>query len=232
MQHMNIENYFLPLRKAFETHADHDAAINMQNYLKGLFPFYGLSSPLRRKLQRNFYAEYGFPAANQLKDIIDYAWQAEQREWQYTGMELADRFARKPDEDQLRLAEFMITHKSWWDSVDMVAAKITGAIFLAHPELITPYTGRWILSDSLWLRRSALLFQLKYKNATNAELLFSYILRCADSPEFFLRKAIGWILREYSKTDPDIVRTFVESHELSSLSRKEALKIISKGRNE
>jgi len=225
---MDTERYFLPLRKTFEAHADSTAAVFMGNYLKGKFQFYGIASPLRRQLQQEFYAEFGYPPASMFKDIIHYVWHAEQREWQYTGMELAVRFSRKPGEELLQLAEYMITHKSWWDTVDLVAAKIAGAVFLEHPELIAPYTGRWIESDNMWLMRSALLFQLKYKKATNKELLFSYILKCSDSREFFLRKAIGWSLREYSKTAPDIVLAFVDSHELSPLSRKEALKIISK----
>lgn len=225
---MELGKYFLPLRMAFEAHADSDAAVNMSNYLKGKFPFYGISSPIRRQLQMKFYAEFGYPHANQLGDVIPYAWKEEQREWQYAGMELAVRFSRKPDENLLQLAEYMITHKSWWDTVDLVATKIAGAVFMKHQDLITPVTGRWISTDNLWLQRSALLFQLKYKNCTNPELLFSYILKCAGSREFFLRKAIGWALREYSKTNPGIVRIFVDSHELSPLSRKEALKIILK----
>jgi 3-methyladenine DNA glycosylase AlkD len=232
MVRLDSEAYFLPLRMAFEANANDFAAIQMCNYLKGKFPFYGLASPLRRQLQQKFYSEYGYPTAAMLSDIIQYTWRAEQREWQYTGMELALRFLRKSDEDLLQLAEFMITHKSWWDTVDLVAAKIAGAIFRKHPALIKPYTTRWISSGNLWLMRSALLFQLKYKKDTNQELLFSYILKCASSKEFFLRKAIGWTLREYSKTAPDIVRLFVESHELSPLSRKEALRIILKETND
>lgn len=229
---MDIEKYFQPLRKAYVDHADSAAAVQMCNYLKGNFPFYGLASPLRRQLQRKFYAGYGYPPADQLNEIIQYTWNADQREWQYTGMELALRFCRKPDGNMLQLAEYMITHKSWWDSVDMVAANIAGAVFMEYPELIEPNTGRWISSGNIWLMRSALLFQLKYKKATNEELLFSYIQKCSASREFFLRKAIGWVLREYSKTAPDIVRTFVDSHALSPLSRKEALKVISKSGNE
>jgi len=128
----------------------------------------------------------------------------------------------------LQLAEFMITHKSWWDTVDLVATKIAGTALSASPELIPAYADRWISSENIWLNRSALLFQLKFKKATGTNLLFSYILKCASMHEFFIRKAIGWALREYSKTTPDLVRTFVESQKLSPLSRKETLKILAK----
>jgi 3-methyladenine DNA glycosylase AlkD len=229
---MNAETYFLPLRRAFKANADKKASVFMSNYLRGKFPFYGIVSPLRRELQKQFFKEYGYPPANMLQDCIYYTWQAVEREWQYAGMELAVRYARMPDENILQLAEFMIIHKSWWDTVDLIAAKIVGAALSAHPELINSYPDRWIASENIWLKRSALLFQLKFKKATDKDLLFNYIMQCAQLKEFFIRKAIGWTLREYSKTSPDIVRTFVESQEMSQLSRKEALKIIAKGKNE
>jgi 3-methyladenine DNA glycosylase AlkD len=225
---MDAETYFSPLREAFEENSNSKAAIWMQNYLKGQFPFYGISSPLREVLLKQFYSKYGYPPLELLTECVQYTWQADQREWQYAGMELAFQFARKPDESQLRVAEYMILNKSWWDTVDYIAVKIVGRILSMYPGLIHPYPGRWIDSENIWLKRSALLFQLKYKKATDKDLLFSYILRCNTMREFFIRKAIGWALREYSKTAPTIVLDFVESNELLPLSRKEAMKIISK----
>jgi 3-methyladenine DNA glycosylase AlkD len=200
----------------------------MCNYLKGQFPFYGLTSPLRRDLQKQFYKDYGYPPTELLAEYLDYLWQSNQRDWQYVGMELAVHFTRKSEKKMLQSAEFMITHKSWWDTVDLVATKIVGSILSNHPELIPDYPDRWISSKNIWLKRSALLFQLKYKKATDTKLLFSYIRQCSTILEFFIRKAIGWALREYSKTAPVTVFDFVETNQLQPLSRKEALKIISK----
>jgi 3-methyladenine DNA glycosylase AlkD len=225
---MDAETYFAPLREALEANANSQAAVWMQNYLKGQFPFYGISSPQRETLLKQFYSKQGYPPPELLAECVQYSWKADQREWQYVGMELAFYFARKPDENQLQLAEYMILNKSWWDTVDYIAAKTVGKILSVHPELIHPYTGRWIDSENIWLKRTSLLFQLKYKKATDKDLLFSYILKCNAMREFFIRKAIGWALREYSKTAPAIVQDFVESHQLQPLSRKEALKIISK----
>ena len=228
---MNAETYFRPLKEAFEANADSHAAELMQKYLKGQFAFYGLSSPQREVLLKKFYASQGYPPEDMLSACVRYAWQAGQREWQYAGMELAFRFARKPDENTLMLAEYMIVNKSWWDTVDYIAANIAGKALAAQPELIPVFAGQWIDSENIWLKRSALLFQLKYKKATDVDLLFGYIMKCNTMREFFIRKAIGWALREYSKTDPETVQAFSDSHDLSPLSRKEALKIISKRLN-
>jgi 3-methyladenine DNA glycosylase AlkD len=226
---MNAQIYFGPLREAFDENRNSNAAVLMSKYLRGQFEFYGLTSALRRNLQKQFYKTHGYPPAGLLSDYVKFLWESNEREWQYVGMELAVRFTRKESERILQLSEYMITHKSWWDTVDLIATKIVGSALSVFPELIPLYPDRWIASKDLWLKRSALLFQLKYKTATDTDLLFNYILRCTSMKEFFISKAIGWALREYSKTVPAIVQDFVESHQLQPLSRKEALKIVSKG---
>lgn len=97
-----------------------------------------------------------------------------------------------------------------------------------YPELIPRYTERWIASENLWLRRTAILYQLRYKERTDAGRLFRYIEKCKEENEFFIRKAIGWALREYSKTDESAVRAFVDKTPLSPLSVREALKFVSR----
>ena len=121
--------------------------------------------------------------------------------------------------------EFMIINKSWWDTVDMIASHLVGTHFKRFPGLIPAYTEKWMASGNFWLQRTALLFQLKYKKETDVELMSDLIKRLAGEKEFFIRKAIGWVLREYSKTDPEIVINFVENQQLSNLSRTEALKV-------
>jgi 3-methyladenine DNA glycosylase AlkD len=119
-----------------------------------------------------------------------------------------------------------VTHKSWWDTVDALAHSV-GALVLRHPEL-QDEMDVWIADDDLWVARVAIIHQLGAKQATDTDRLFGYCTTRASHPDFFIRKAIGWALREYSKTDPDAVRQYVAGMggKLSSLSRREALKRI------
>jgi len=122
----------------------------------------------------------------------------------------------------------MICQKSWWDTVDLIATNLVGKLFQKFPELILYYITKWATSENLWLQRTTLLFQIKYKDKTDAALLFKLIESFAGHPDFFIRKAIGWALREYSRTDPQLVAEFVKNHQLSSLSTKEAVKLLKK----
>lgn len=117
---------------------------------------------------------------------------------------------------------------SWWDSIDFISPKLMGAYFQSFPEDIIPYTQKWIQSDNIWLVRCALLFQLKYKDKTDLELLYKLILQSCHTKEFFINKAIGWMLRENSKRIPHEIKAFVDFHQdiLSNISKKEALRLI------
>lgn len=128
----------------------------------------------------------------------------------------------------LNTIEILIQQKSWWDTVDFLAPKIGGKLLLRFPEAILPHTQAWIESDNMWLQRSAILFQLDYKNKTDAELLFRYIRRRADSKEFFVQKAAGWALREYGKTNPGAVQQFIDATALPKLTVREGLRRILK----
>ncbi|MFT6151359.1 MAG: 3-methyladenine DNA glycosylase AlkD [Flavobacteriales bacterium] len=121
----------------------------------------------------------------------------------------------------------MITNKSWWDTVDLITTNLVGNYFKLFPEQIIPITKIWMESDNIWLQRTCLIFQLKYKEEIDTDLLTDYILQLKDTKEFFINKAIGWILREYTRTNPEWVIDFVNKHELSNLSKREALKLIS-----
>ena len=105
----------------------------------------------------------------------------------------------------------MILNKSWWDTVDYIASNLVGVHFQKYPDLMYPVTEKWMNSGNIWLQRTSLLFQLKYKKKTDVMLMTNYIQQLQGSKEFFINKAIGWILREYSKTDGDWVRDYVET---------------------
>ena len=127
--------------------------------------------------------------------------------------------------------EPLITSKSWWDTVDSLAGHTVGVLVAQHPELASTM-DEWISSEDIWLARTAILHQLGYKAKTDRDRLFAYCLRRAADREFFIRKAIGWALREYSKTDAKAVHAFVRTNAgtLSSLSSKEALKWLERRR--
>ena len=143
-------------------------------------------------------------------------------------MDILDKAVKKLPPSSVTFIEELIRTRSWWDTVDFLAANVAGKFFRIYPEMIRPVSTRWMDSDNIWLQRSCLLFQLKYRLGTDLDLLYSFIERLKGSDEFFIRKAIGWVLREYSKTDPAAVKNYVNTHNLKPLSRKEALKVISK----
>ncbi|WP_257128734.1 DNA alkylation repair protein [Bacillus wiedmannii] len=202
-------------------------AIMMKKYMKNQFEFFGIKAPLRRNLTKQIVDKHGIPDELKFKQVILELWSLPQRELQCVAMNLIDIRQKKKGID-IALTEHMITTKSWWDTVDHLAINHAGAFFVQNPILIDKVTNLWIESNDIWLKRSALLFQLKYKERTDVELLFNHIKKCCHTKEFFIDKAIGWALRKYSKLEPKLVLEFIENHELSSLSRREALKHIEK----
>jgi 3-methyladenine DNA glycosylase AlkD len=122
------------------------------------------------------------------------------------------------------LLEKLITTESWWDTVDGLAANQVGGVLARFPEIREPYIDRWRQEEDFWLRRTTLLFQLRYKGQTDADLLFALIKENLADQEFFIQKAIGWSLREYSKSNAEAVQQFVAETELSGLAQREALK--------
>lgn len=120
--------------------------------------------------------------------------------------------------------EWLIITKSWWDSVDMLASHIVAALYLNYPDQTKDYINRWRLSDNIWLRRTALLYQLKFKQQTDEKLLFEIIKENQADNEFFIQKAIGWALREFSKTNSTAVVSFIDQQNIQGLARREGLK--------
>jgi 3-methyladenine DNA glycosylase AlkD len=141
-------------------------------------------------------------------------------------MDLLDKYKKQLEVDDIVWIEKLIVTKSWWDTVDILATHLAGEYFKKHKNKIDLITNQWNNSDNIWLQRSSLLFQLKYKQNTNVFLLENYILNLKESKEFFIRKSIGWILREYSKTNPAWVIQFLQKNELSNLSVREASKYL------
>jgi 3-methyladenine DNA glycosylase AlkD len=213
------------LRLAFEAEADADRAVAMAAYMRDQFRFLGLPTPLQRRLARNALAGLPKPTEEQLVGVTAALWSLVEREYQYAACDYAIRHVRVCGAGFLGHARTLITTKSWWDTVDALATRVVGPLVSAHPALVDAMVG-WIGDDDIWLARTAILHQMHYRTSTDADLLFGFCLRRAADREFFIRKAIGWALREYSKTDPAAVTSFVDHHraELSPLSCREALK--------
>lgn len=223
-----MHTYLIPLSKSFAENANKEIAFMMKKYMKGQFDYFGIKSPERKILKKAFLDMQGFPKPDQLEAMVKSGWELPQREFQYVIIEVLGSLVKKAEKERINLYEFLVENKSWWDTVDYIAANLVGPHFRLYPELIKPYTEKWIDSGNIWLQRTAILYQLKYKKETDLDLLTDYINRLQGSKEFFINKAIGWILREYSKTDPDLVVQFVQKRNLANLSRREALKWIAR----
>lgn len=226
MDNITATEYLKPLIAQFVENVNPQRAEQMKRYLKGHFEFYGMDSKTLKSILKSFFAEYGWPARNQLFDIVWTLWELSYREFQYTAFLMLQKFEKKLVKEDIEHIEKLIITKSWWDSVDGLSTWTCGSYFKIFPDQIEPVTSKWMATGNIWLQRTCLLFQLKYKMKTDTVLLAKYIMHLKAEKEFFIRKAIGWILREYSKVNPDWVRSFVSSTELSGLSRRVASKYI------
>lgn len=222
----HIDDYLNKIKKALKAEASPEDAIQQKRYMRDKFEFFGIKANPRRKATRDFMKKAARPEYGNLENIVKRLWKLPEREFQYFGQELVERYIDDFDREIIGLLEYMIINKSWWDTVDMIAKKLVGSYFLKFPDMRTNYLVKWIGSDNIWLQRTAILFQLSYKDNTNTELLFKIINQLHDIDEFFIQKAIGWALREYSKIDAVIIEKFVEKTELSALAKREALKRI------
>ena len=200
-------------------------AEGMAAYMKNQFPFLGIPKPVRTKLQKDFIKRAKKQGRIEWQDV--YAlWDLPEREYQYVALDYLVELKEYLQPVDIYHLQTLILMKSWWDTVDKLAAIPVGTLCLKHPELVKNYMLAWAGSDNLWLARTAILFQLKYKDKTDTKTLAAIIEKNCGSKEFFINKAIGWILREYSKTDPEWVRQFLQTHALAPLSVREASKYL------
>ena len=217
-------SYVQELINLYNKHTDAEFARWSSDYLRNQFNFLGIRTPIRRKITKQFMKENGLPPKEELKDVIFMLWDLPEREYQKAALDIIEKAKKKLTEEDVTWLSSLIVKKSWWDTVDVLSPHIVGYMFSKHGELIPSFADQWIEDENIWLQRSAILYQLKYKDKTDKERLVRYIIRRAESDEFFVQKAIGWVLREYAKTRPESVRSFVANHSLKPLSKREALK--------
>ncbi len=218
-----MHDYVVALKTLFEQNANPGQAAPMKKYMREQFEYLGIKSPQVKLLFREYVNEHGLPAIEDLDEIVRELWRLPQREFQYAAMSLMERLEKKLPAKSIKTLEYMITRKSWWDTVDNIS-HIVGILFRRYPDVREKYLTNWRASKNIWLRRTAILFQLDFKRETDFDLLCDIIRENLGSKEFFINKAIGWALRQYARVDPKAVKKFVKETELHPLSRREAMK--------
>jgi 3-methyladenine DNA glycosylase AlkD len=212
------------LTRTYEAAQDPVRAEPMVAYMRHQFAYLGITAPDQRALNRSVLDRAGRPTEVDLRDVARACWLRDEREYQYFAVRLLRRYVGVCEAGFLDVVRPLITTKPWWDTVDELAAHVVGPLVATYPGLVATMDD-WSGEENMWLVRTAILHQVRYRETTDSERLFRYCAAQAGHRDFFVRKAIGWTLREYAKVAPGAVRAFVDAHsELSGLSRREALK--------
>lgn len=217
------EAYCSLVAQTFRQQGDPDVALGQMAYMRNQFEFFGLKMPAWTALTRHIHAENGLPSGDDLKALARLCFQDDHREMHYFALETVQKVLKKQPPEFIEFLEELILTRSWWDTVDWIN-KLVGLHFKQFPALTRPVTERWVESGNIWLQRVSMIFQLTYKDKTDADLMFDYIRRLSKSKEFFIQKGAGWALRQYAKTNPEAVGRFVAETPVSALTKREALK--------
>ena len=218
---------YTEVRKRFEENADPENAVKMAKYMRNRFIFYGIPTPKRKKLYRDFLKE---EKRNKIIDwgflFLDQCYDDEHREFQYLVTDYLSELNSLLTYDDIPAIRKYIDRKQWWDTIDSLD-QVIGKIGL-RDERVDALMLEWSTDEDFWVRRIAIDHQLLRKDKTNTVLLEKIIVNNFGSDEFFINKAIGWSLRDYSKTDPEWVRDFIERYRnrMDKLSIREAGKYI------
>ncbi len=221
-----MRDFIATLESEFKKNTNAKIAAGQKAYMRDQFEYFGLKTPLRREVQKPFLAKDFLPPKDELESIVKTLWSKPERDYHLFAQELVGKYVKQFKKEDITLFEFMVLNNSWWDTVDFISVKLMGAYFKMYPEQRGIYVQKWIASNNIWLQRSALLFQLKYKKDLDTKLLSNTINSLLGSKEFFINKAIGWVLRDYSRINPEWVLGFANKTKLEPLSRKEALRLI------
>lgn len=211
----------------FQENASAENAIPMARYMKDNFLFLGIKTATRRSILKEIVTLHKNEVKTNCRSIATQLFSLPEREYHYCAVDILMRELSKnfvPDDITL-IEKLLVTHP-WWDTVDLVAKYLLGGYIKHFPDKTNEVIAQFSASGNMWLNRSALLYQLGYKNQTDEKRLFSVCRTFSQSKEFFIQKAIGWALREYAKTNPEAVKAFVSATVLKPLSSREALKNI------
>lgn len=222
----------LALRRSLHEQADAAKAPFMQAYMKSQMPYLGVTTPTHRRICKATFRAHPLNGFASWRDTVLTLWrEARHREERYAAIALAGFAAYETFRTRRALPVYkeMIVSGAWWDYVDAIATRQIGEILRKSPASMSAILRKWAAGKDLWLRRSAILAQLHFKGDTDLALLYDCIRPSLGRKEFFLRKAIGWALRQYARTNPEVVRQYVREHQgggLSALSVREALRRI------
>lgn len=215
------------LEADFRKASNNELAIPMENYMKNNFTYFGIKTEKRRAIFKSNYEQNKSEVKSNFRAIARELFQMKEREFHQTAIDLlVKEFKKNYVLEDIQLIEKLIITNSWWDSVDTIAKYILGGYLLQFPSETLKVVERFSNSENMWLNRSAILFQLSYKDKTNFEILKSECEKHKHSNEFFIQKAIGWALRDYSRFNPKGVEAYVNSTNLKPLSRREALRLL------
>ena len=198
-------------RREVTTYAEAKAIFHFitewKKYLKDKFDFYGIKAVPRREISNQVINQLGLPKKDKLFKIIKELWNQPQREYHHFAMELCDKYEKNIDKNFIEYYEFMLTHKSWWDTVDFISIKLVGNFLKLFPEETKFISNRYVTSNNIWLNRTSILFQLKYKDETNLKILYYNILKLKDSKDFFIQKQILYsnVSNQVPRTQPEQV---------------------------
>ena len=217
------------IRSALAGAGDPERAAGQQRYMKSEMPYYGVTLPQVRTLLKPLLEQHPPRSREVWEATVRALWdEATHREEWYAAVMVAQHPAAGDwlDPASLDLWHHLVTTGAWWDVVDETAANLVGEVLAKHRAEVTPVMRAWAVDEHLWVRRTAVLCQLRATDATDLDLLRFAIESNLDSTSFWLRKAIGWALRQYARTDPEWVRAEVDRLDgrLSGLSRREATK--------
>ncbi len=215
------------LEKDFRQHSNPEMAAPMEAYMKNKFSFLGIKTEMRRALLNKHWKAHKDEVKTNYRAITWELFQMKEREFHQCAIDILTKETKKnyQIDDIVLIEQFLITN-SWWDSVDTLAKYVLGNYLLQYPSEIYKTVERFSNSSNMWLNRSALLFQLSYKDKTDFELLQSLCEQHKESKEFFIQKAIGWVLRDYSRYNPIGVKNYVAMAKLKPLSEREALRLL------
>lgn len=221
------------LRRAFAASADPERAAAQQAYMKSAMPYRGITTPHLRRICRETFRAQPIGDVTEWQATALELWRgAAYREERYAALELIgwSRYRDFFDSSLLPVLEEFVVDGAWWDFVDVVAINFVGRLLAAEPATVRPLLLGWSADDHLWRRRTAILAQLKFKSATDWPLQQRLMAPSLGSTEFFLKKALGWALREYSKSEAERVLAYLRANggRLSGLTRREGLKVLRK----
>ncbi|NQU05042.1 MAG: DNA alkylation repair protein [Calditrichaeota bacterium] len=218
----------IEIRSAFKVAANPEEAPAMQSYVKSELLFYGVKSPARKEIYKILFNKHGIADSTEYERIIRELWDAGYHEERYAAISFAVRYKKFHTLEALQLYRMMIISGAWWDLVDGIACDLINPLLKKFQHEMKERLKQWIKDDDIWIRRTAILSQLRFKSDTDHKMLFDFCKQCLHEKSFWIRKAIGWALREYSKSEPDRVRMFVDENReaMSGLSLKEASKYI------